>query len=790
MRKTLLLFCFLLSAFWNGAAAQKYSRVKIHADSKGLAELAAAGVCIDHGDVKRNTYYTSDFSAKEIGIIKQMGYQHEILIDDVKQFYKDQNDPKSEKYVPVPVPLSHGCNGAAVYPTPSNFSLGSMGGYFTYAEIMNKLDSMAILFPSLVKAKAPISATNTFEGRPIYWMKISDNPSVDENEPEMLYSAVHHAREPASVSQLIMYMYYLLENYNSNAEVKYLVDNLEMYFVPLVNPDGYIYNETTDPNGGGMWRKNRRDNLDGEWGIDLNRNYGHNWGFDNNGSSPNTSSDTYRGASAFSEAETQNMRDLCNAHQFKLTLNYHTHGNLLIYPWGYQNSLYTPDSAYFVEYAKHLTHENHYNYGTADQTVAYVTNGSSDDWMYGEQTSKPKIFAMTPEAGDAANGFWPPQNLIVSICKENITQNLHAAHLLLKYAQLKDDEPRYVFSSTGHLNYTIRNIGMGNPASFTVSISSLSPYITSAGAPKSYSSLASLLEVKDSISVTIDPTTPQGQVLQYMLTISNGSYVRKDTIEKVYGQPVTVFSSDGNSMAGWTSTTGWGVDNNVFFSSTGSIADSPNADYLSDDNTRIRTVNAVDLTGAISATLSYRTRSIIEPRYDYAQVLASSDNGVNYTALCGKYTKTGNSFQAGGEPVYDGYQFAWVKEEVNLDAYIGKNILIRFMMRADSYNEADGFYFDDLKVEKIAGSSSVNELKGGLSFSVFPNPTSGEFKIQGSGFKIDDVSVTDLLGNRVQITDCNSSCAVLDLSRNPKGVYFVKVRDEKGNFGVKKVIVQ
>ena len=342
MKKLIILFAVMLSiSEVSFSQSQKYSRVKIFSDGKGLKELSSAGVCVDHGDYKKNTFFISDFSEKEIEIIKSKGFNYEIQIPDVQQFYLDQNNPSSKKYVPAPSPLTHGCNTIINYPTPTNFTLGSMGGYFTYNEILWHLDNMATLFPNLVKAKVPISGTNSVEGRPIYWMKISYNPNVDENEPEMLYTSVHHAREPNSVSQLIMYMYYLLENYNTNPEVKYLVDNLEMYFVPCVNPDGYIYNETTNPNGGGMWRKNRKDNLDGTFGIDLNRNYGYNWGFDNIGSDPNTSSDTYRGPSAFSEPETQNLRDFCNLRQFKLTLNYHTYGNLLIYPWGYKNSFYT-----------------------------------------------------------------------------------------------------------------------------------------------------------------------------------------------------------------------------------------------------------------------------------------------------------------------------------------------------------------------------------------------------------------------------------------------------------------
>jgi len=104
-------------------------------------------------------------------------------------------------------------------------------------------------------------------------------------------------------------MWYLLENYSSDPSIKNIVDNTEMYFIPVVNPDGYIYNQTTNPNGGGLWRKNRRNNGDNTYGVDLNRNYSYNWGYDNTGSSGNTNSDTYRGPSPFSEPESRIMRD-------------------------------------------------------------------------------------------------------------------------------------------------------------------------------------------------------------------------------------------------------------------------------------------------------------------------------------------------------------------------------------------------------------------------------------------------------------------------------------------------
>ena len=765
---------------------QKFSRVKIFTDGEGLQKLAQAGVCVDHGDRKKNFFFVSDFSEREVNIIKEKGFNYEIQIDDVQKFYQEQNNPSSDKYVPVPEPMTHGCNFTINYPTPANFTLGSMGGYFTYQEIQNKLDSMAILFPSLVKAKAPLDSL-TREGRPVYWLKISDNPSVDEPEPEMLYTSVHHAREPNSVSQLIMYMYYLLENYNSNSEIKYLVDNLEMYFVPVVNPDGYIYNETTNPGGGGMWRKNRRDNLDGEFGVDLNRNYGYNWGFDDFGSDPSTASDTYRGDTSFSEPEIKNMQNFCNARQFKIALNYHTYGNLLIYPWGYDYNIYTPDSAQFVEYAKYLTSQNHYNYGTANQTVEYTANGVSDDWMYGEQVSKPKIFSITPEAGDAANGFWPPQNLIIGICKENITQNLHAAHLLLKHAVATDEEPRYISSQNGFFNYNIKCLGMDVPATFTVSVIPISPEITSVGSPKTYSNFALLQEANDSISYTLS-VLPPGQTIQYILSVSNGLYTRNDTIEKVYGTPTIMFSSNGNSMTGWTSSTGWGVDNNIFYSPTGSIADSPNNNYGANDSTRIRTTTAINLTGAVSATLSFQARWEIEPRFDYVEAMGSTNGGSSYFALCGKYSKPGNAYQDYQQPIYDGFMFPWVREEIDLDNYVNQNIIIRFMLKSDWGNEYDGFFFDDLKVEAIMSVNAVNEIGNELGFSVSPNPASSTITVIASGTK-QSLMMCNILGEKVGGRQLATGKNEIDISNFHKGIYFIKVTDEKGNFGLKKIVL-
>lgn len=403
---------------------EKYYRVKIQTGPGILQKLASSGVAIDHGDIANGQSFTSEFSEHDLALIKKSGVKYEILISDMANWYQQRNAGLVGKEDETIAQAPAACD----FVTPTNFKLGSMGGFYTYNEILAILDDMQAKFPSLITKKAIISSTiTTTEGRPLYYVKISDNPNTKEPEKKILYTALHHAREPLSATQLIMYMWYLLENYNTSADVKSIVNNAELYFVPCVNPDGYIYNQTTNPNGGGMWRKNRSKNSGGTRGVDLNRNYGYKWGYDNIGSSNQPSSDTYRGPSAFSEPETQCMKKFCDDIGFTAALNNHSYSNVLIYPWGYKANFTTPDQPTFAAWSTDMVKCNKFKAGTANQTVGYTANGVSDDWMYGEQTEKPKIMAMTPESGSALDGFWPAKTKIESLSKKNLDMNLSFA---------------------------------------------------------------------------------------------------------------------------------------------------------------------------------------------------------------------------------------------------------------------------------------------------------------------------------------------------------------------------
>ncbi|MDO8365352.1 MAG: M14 family metallopeptidase, partial [Saprospiraceae bacterium] len=377
-----------------------YARIWL--DGKSMLDLENAGLEMDHGFYEPGQSFRSEFAASELSRVKTAGFRIDTLEADVVAKYLRENATMKPKRSMAGDRNTGPCDEyGTASATPANYTYGSMGGYYTYQEFLNVLDDMRAKFPHLISARQVVSPTIlTHEGRPQWFVRISDQPDSDEAEPEALYTALHHAREPNSLTHLIYFMWHLLENYENDPELRYLVNNTELYFIPCLNPDGYIYNQTTNPDGGGFWRKNRRDNGDGTFGVDLNRNYSYNWGI--GGSSGSPSSETYRGPAPFSEPETQMAKAFIEAHEFEIALNCHTSGNKLVHPWGYTNSVPTPD---FTTLADWFTRESNYASGSCWQTLGYLANGTSDDWMYGEKNK----FAFTPETG---SGFWPGINSI------------------------------------------------------------------------------------------------------------------------------------------------------------------------------------------------------------------------------------------------------------------------------------------------------------------------------------------------------------------------------------------
>lgn len=279
-----------------------------------------------------------------------------------------------------------------------------MGGFPTLDEAIAFMDSLHETYPDITTARDSVGYT--IESRAIWMMKISDNPEEDEDEAEFFINSLIHAREPMSLEATLRFMAHLCSNYGSDPEITDLVDNREFYFVPVINPDGYEYNRQTNPHGGGMWRKNRNPT----GAVDLNRNWGYMWGYDDYGSSPDPGDETYRGMAPFSEPETSSMRQFINSRDFALVMNFHTYGNYMLYPWGYYNG-YTPDHGVFHTISDSACAQNDYEIGTPWELM-YNTNGDANDWQYGEQIEKPKIFGFVIEIGSWYDGFWPDPSRI------------------------------------------------------------------------------------------------------------------------------------------------------------------------------------------------------------------------------------------------------------------------------------------------------------------------------------------------------------------------------------------
>lgn len=786
---------------WASAQQAEYSRVRIYLDGRSMRDLAALGIEIDHGHYRPKLFIENDFSKREIDLLQQNGFRYEILIEDVVAYYQQQNAVKV-----ISSQTNITCSGIANHPytTPSHFALGSMGGFPTYQQMLDQLDQMRTLYPNLISVRQVIDPNNlTHEGRPIYWLRISDNPDSDEAEPELLYTALHHSREPLSLAQLLFFMWYVLENYQNDPTVQYLVNNTEMYFVPCLNPDGYIYNETNYPSGGGLWRKNRRVNGT-SYGVDLNRNYGQAWGYDNFGSSPDPASDTYRGPSAFSEPETQNLRDFCIEHDFQLAVNYHSHGNMLIYPWAYSDQ-HTPDSIAYRELAALFTKENKYITGTGTETVGYTSNGDADDWLYGEQILKNKILSMTCETGPSTYGFWPPTSQIESLCKINLGQNLTMAWVMLNCGVTSDRTDPVVSSYTPYIHYSVKRYGFQS-GNLTVSIQPVSANILSATGSKTFA-LNQFEEQQDSFQLFLDTTIGNGESIRYCLILDNGVVQVRDTISKLFGAYSVVFQDPANALTNWTNigmASFWNTTTTDYYSPPSSLTDSPLGDYANNQTSELILNQTIDLSQASDASLSFWAKWDIEEGYDYVQILAAGDDGV-FQPLCGLYTNPGSSDQDENQPLYDGEQNFWVQENMSLNDFLGNSqVVIKIKLASDQWLRADGFYWDDIMVHRLEGAISsdmsleINKPQLSIGQNQ-PNPANEQVYIP---FQLDDtapfaasslqLNIYTVLGqlyHSVSVQPWDSGIH-LGVHQWHEGVYFYRVEGVNFQSEVLKMVIQ
>lgn len=691
-----------------------YQSLRIYGtDTSTLEVLHTVGVPLDHVRIKKDVFIDVIASSEQTILLEQNGLVFDVLINDMTRYFLDRN----------------------VTEVSRDFELGSMLGNYTFSEVEEKMDSLAILFPNFVSVKDSIGTS--IEGRTIWAFKVSDNPTQDEDEPEILYTGLTHAREPLGMMNQFYFVQWLMENYSTNNVAEYLVNNRELWFIPVINPDGYVYNENIAPNGGGMHRKNRRDTGCGngtQRGIDLNRNYGYEWGADDNGSSQNPCSNVFRGDSAFSEPETQAVRDFILGHEFSNVLHYHSYSNVLIHSWGDGTLPAEPDLTTLREIGWEMSKYNGYQVGTGYETIGYGVNGDAVDWSYGTAG----LISYTPEVGSYAEGFWPPENRVIPLCEDQLYSNQifgfvgGADHFV--YAVDIDEQQ----GDTIQFNVTIQNRGLQD-SDGDVLVDAVS--YTNASYILDYTENIGPLSSRDTVQISISLVFPgsseNGTEVGFLLSLNdNSSFVRTDTLTTIVGIPTFVFSDDAESGLNDWDTNTWGLTTASSYHGNYSITDSPQGDYSDNASTVIKTSNPINLIGLNYPTVRFAAKWNIENNYDFVRFQISTD-GTQWTFLPGIYTENGSGIgtQNPSEAGYDG-ESDWVEETVDLSAYEDESaIYFRFILTSDGGVTRDGFYFDDFSIQGY-----LNYLPGDLD-------ASGDLDI------FDVLNIIELILNNVELND-------------------------------------
>lgn len=298
---------------------------------------------------------------------------------------------------------------------------GGDEAFHTYDETVAALRSLESKHGNLVQM---FSIGKSVQDRDIWGVRISDDSEPGAAKKAIVYMGTHHAREHVSTEIPIMFAEELVNSSLTDPAIQALLKKIEIYVIPIVNPDGTIHD--IDGRSYKWWRKNRRRNHDGSYGVDLNRNYGFGWG--TGGSSSTPTSDIYMGRAPFSEPETQSIRDFFVAHQnVTIALSFHTFSELVLYPWGGRNDgIGGQDELLFKKMAGDIAAMNHYT--PMQSSELYIASGDTCDWLYGEQSVYCFTFELSPSSM-FDGGFYPGASIINRVFDDNLAPMLYLANL-------------------------------------------------------------------------------------------------------------------------------------------------------------------------------------------------------------------------------------------------------------------------------------------------------------------------------------------------------------------------
>jgi len=251
--------------------------------------------------------------------------------------------------------IAKGYNVQVQYWTPEekNIALYGPDWYFafhTYDQLVAEMQQAALDHPNIVILD---TLGYSVQGRMILGAKVSDNPAIEENEPEFRIIGNHHGNEYMGFEIGLNMLQYLTDNYGSITQVTHLVNDLETWIIPMMNPDGRTAGSRYNSNG-----------------VDLNRDYGYIWTGEGGG------------PYGFSQPETRAIRLHGLEHNFSISLSFHTTAAYVNYVWNYR-PFPVPDSAFIVDISRPYATTT--GYTLIEGYDWYQTYGDCNDWSYGSR---------------------------------------------------------------------------------------------------------------------------------------------------------------------------------------------------------------------------------------------------------------------------------------------------------------------------------------------------------------------------------------------------------------------
>ena len=545
------------------------------------------------------------------------------------------------------------------------------------------------------------------QGRPLYFLKISDNPQIDEGEPKFRYISSIHGDEVVGYDMLIRLIQLLTSEYGEDVRITEIVNNTEIWVCPMINPDGFVAGTRYNASG-----------------IDLNRNF------------PMPSGNQHPDGAAWAPENIAVMNH-ANQHNFQLSANFHGGAQVINYPWDYSYEL-TPDDDLIHQAA--LTYSIHnstiYNSSSFPQGVVngaqwYVITGSLQDWSYGYTD----CIDLTCEI---ANNKWPPASQLNNFWSQNkesilsllefVQKGVHGTVMSTQGLPL----PEAVITVQGNA----KQMHVGSvcadyhrlllPGTYTITANAAGYVAQSAQITIDASGSANhdfvlrpalITELKGQLRNPDGTAVPNVQViLDSQPPISadadvNGSFVFPSVLEGLYkisfkqngeliyqkrfeldslagdlvfvlAEMSNIFLDNFNSIANWTATSPWGITN---YEGNSVLTDSPGGNYANNINKSCTLTNSIDLSLVSEPVLSFRTRYSLENNYDFVYLEASTDQ---------------NSWQQLAS--FTGSSTSWTTKTIALEQYAGTQVSFRFRIQTDSGVSLDGIFIDDFQIKGIS----------------------------------------------------------------------------------------